>query len=267
MELSHLLEDEALMGLLKRALIAASLVLFRLLPLVLLTPLFGGETSPRRFRVGLALFFAGGFLWIALPGLKDLPAPAELPLYLGRELLIGLVLAVFVRILFELIASIGGLIDNSASASSFQVQDPLARISRTPLSLFYQYLALALFFAMGGHQTLILGLAGSYQSAPPAPLFAADLPALRIFSLLPALVSDLFVAAVRLASPVIVTLLLIDLMLALTNRVAQQVQVFFLGMGIKGLLAILLLTFVLPGSFDVLLRETLYRVFSVFSGV
>jgi flagellar biosynthesis protein FliR len=61
------------------------------------------------------------------------------------------------------------------------------------------------------------------------------------------LTADLFLIAFRLSTPVLVVLLVLDVALGLTNRVAPQIQVNFVSMEIKASLGlfVILVTFAL----------------------
>lgn len=261
-----LLDDPELLRLLERYFSAALLVLLRVGPIVLLTPVFGGQGTPRRLRMGLALLLASGLAPIALR--FDLSfQPVEAGLVLLGEALVGLTLAVFVRIAFEMIGVIGTLIDGARGALQAELLDPLSRTGSSPVALLVSQFGLVVFFSLGGYRVLLDAVERSYQSAPPGSLIAASTfigPAAS--ARLVALTADLFVYGASLAAPVIVVLLVVDVALALVNRVTSQVQVFFLGMTMKGMAGLLVALLTLGTAFDVVIRDVMRAMIAFFSG-
>lgn len=214
------------------------LVFLRVVFLVTMTPLFGGQGTPARFRLGVALVLAICLAPVVDRAFLVEPASLDLVVDVAREAVIGLTMAVFVRILFEMIGAVGALIDVARGATMMQMYDPLSRAQQTPLGLFHSVVAITLFFAIDGHHLLIDALAASLEVAPPGtPLpghFVGGAAVLELVSLF----ADLFVLVVQMAMPVIVVMLVVDVALGMIDRVAQGVQVFFLGMGLKGFAAL-----------------------------
>jgi type III secretory pathway component EscT len=66
------------------------------------------------------------------------------------------------------------------------------------------------------------------------------------------LVGELFVIAIRLGAPAIAVVVLLDFGLAVINRIAPQVQVFFLGMTVKGTLGILVVLLAMGLTFELI---------------
>src|SRR5947209_11760077 len=112
-ELAHLLDSPAL----RAALQMASLLFARLLPIIVLTPVFGGQVLPRRLRMGLAFVFTAALL---PPFLASFTTPLPVGRYgalLAKEAIVGVTLAFFVTMVFESIGAIGSLIDLSRGAT------------------------------------------------------------------------------------------------------------------------------------------------------
>jgi len=258
--------DPALTAWLENWLSAAALVFLRLAPIVLWTPIFGGQGTPRRYRIGLALFLALGLAPLALPAVLAGDASlAGAPVLVG-ELLIGITIAVLVRLVFDLLATVGALIDGARGAMSAQLLDPLTRSGTPPLALFYSQLSLVLFFAVGGHELLFDALDASFVAAPPGAALGSNLLLEGASETALRSLSELFLIAVTLAAPVFAVLLVVDVALALANRAAPQIQVFFLGMSVKGVLGIGVALLTLGVGFDAVVRVAMERVVALCGG-
>ena len=85
----------------------AGLVFARLLPIVAFTPIFGGSTTPRRYRAGLSILLALTLTPLLLPAQIQDGSGATYVALLAKEALVGLTIAVFIRVLFEMVAALG----------------------------------------------------------------------------------------------------------------------------------------------------------------
>jgi flagellar biosynthetic protein FliR len=212
----------------------AGLLLARLLPIIVLTPVFGGQTMPRRLRMGIAIAFTGALLPSFMPLFARTIVPMDYVVLLAKEGAVGLILALFIQIMFESVASVGALIDLARGATLANVFDPLTQDQQSILAALFTQFAIVLFVSIGGMQLLFRTLAETFVLLPPLQLLPAGEfgPAGTATPI--ALVSSLFLLAVQLGAPAVVVLFLTDFALGVINRVAPQIQVFFLGMTGKG---------------------------------
>lgn len=231
------------------------LVFARLLPIVVFTPIFGGEAVPRRFRFGFTVFLAG-VLTLALPGSGG-PPPAGLILtgLIFKEILIGATLALFLRIMFETFRAAGAMSDVLRAMTIASVLDATSREQSSILGAFYFQLAIVLLVSVGGLGLVVTALADTFIAMPvfaPGPSYLVGPPT---STELLGLLGLLFVSALKIAAPVLAVILVTDLSLGLLNRAAPQIQVFFLGFTIKGWLG--LFATLLAISFSV---QLIYRI-------
>lgn len=250
--------EQALGSLGKGSLQTVGLLLGRIIPIVAFTPLFGGEAVPRRMRLGLAILLAIGLLPGFLP-LFDRPAPwLGFSLLALKEALIGLALALFLNVFFEIFSAFGALVDLSRGATMANILDPLTKSQESPLALFFLQMAIVLFFAIGGHRLLLEAIADSFVVLPPQQTLPPHLWGTAAAFNFISLVADLFLIAFRLAAPVLLVVLLLDVALGLINRVAPQIQVNFVGMEIKGSVGVFIvlasLALIVNNEFPAILR-------------
>jgi len=220
---------------------AAGLVFARLLPIVAFTPIFGGPSTPARFRTGLAILLT----IVLTPVVVTVPAESLAGIdwagLLAKEALVGLTIAIWVRILFEVLASCGAVIDVTRGATIANVFDPVTRAQTSVLSAFFLQFAVVVFLTAGGHRIFLAALGQSFVAVPAAePLPAALLGGATTGAIL-TLFGEMLVIALQLAAPVVAVMLILDIVLGLLNRVAPQVQVFFLSMTVKATLGIWIL--------------------------
>jgi len=211
-----------------------SLIMARLLPMMVMTPVFGGQTMPRRLRIGIALAFTAALLPPFYPHFSKLiPAP-DYTILLAKEAAVGLIMAFFIQILFEAVAAVGALVDLARGATLANVFDPLTQDQQSILAALFTQVAIVLFIAIGGMQLLFRGIAQSLVLVPPLKFVSMSTFGPEGAATPIALLSSLFLLAVQLGAPAVVVLLLTDFALGVINRVSPQIQVFFLGMTGKG---------------------------------
>jgi flagellar biosynthetic protein FliR len=230
----------------------AALIFARLLPITVMTPVFGGQTMPRRLRMGLTMVFTLALLPGFLPSFTTPVNVLTFAALLGKEAIIGLTLSFFIFILFESIAAVGALVDLSRGATLANVLDPLTQNQESILAMFFTQVAIVLFLSIGGIQLLFRALGDGFVLIRPQELLPASLLGGNATESPIGLVTDLFVIAIRLGAPAIVVVVLLDFSLAVINRVAPQVQVFFLGMTMKGTLGILVILLALGLTFELI---------------
>ncbi|MEZ6196748.1 MAG: flagellar biosynthetic protein FliR [Planctomycetota bacterium] len=235
------------------------LTLLRIVPLVAVSPLFGGGLVPRRVLTMIAVVLA-----LALrPPVPVGEAPAlaaPLVVLAAKELLIGSVLAVLVRLAFDLLGAAGGFVDMARGAMIATIMDPSSQQQSVVIELFTRQILVVLFLLAGGHGLVLGALSGSFALQPVESLdMGGFLSRLAPGDLLAA-VGRLFEVAVSAAVPVIGGLFLVDAVLALLAKAAPQIQAYFVGLAIKGSLGLTILFLALHDFVPRLLREALHAV-------
>jgi len=195
--------------------------------LVIATPFLGAVSAPPILRVGLTVLI--GLLLapvVALP--STLPA-AALAAVILREVAIGLSIALAIRILVFGAEFAGQLAGYSIGLSIGSLIDPQSGVRNNTLAILYANLVIIIAFAGNVHHRLLTALADSY-AAVPVGAGGID-PALggHIASML----GLVFVIGVRIAAPVVIVLLVVELGLGLVGRVAPALNVMMSGAPIR----------------------------------
>lgn len=212
----------------------------RVAPIVVLSPVFGGEALPQRLRVALIVALAAVFGLALEPRFEHVDALRLIAL-LAKELFIGGALALLVRLGFDALAACGALIDLGRGAALASVLDPLSRQQSSPLAQFLVLAFTTLYLSIGGHAWVLEALARSFAAYPLDEFAPAQLVGERALQAWIALSGELLTTALMLAAPVLAVVFLLDAALGLAQRLAPSVQVFFLGGTAKGLLGVAVL--------------------------
>lgn len=223
-------------------LLAFALLMARVLPVVILTPFLGGETVPQEVKLGLGVMIGMVLYPVIIVQVRDIPVSAILFIALMlKELFLGLTLAYVVGTVFDAANSAGTLIDTMSGTNQAQLMVPQMGQNASLFSNLQLQMTTVLFLTMGGHHIVIQTFGDTLFQIPldQYPRFSHGTwpffeTMLRIFG-------DIVRTALALASPVLLATFLVDLALGMINRVAPQVQVFFVAMQIKPAVTVLIM--------------------------
>jgi flagellar biosynthesis protein FliR len=212
------------------------LLMSRIMPVIILSPFLGGEVVPPELKMGLGVMLSG-VLFPAVSGRMGAIPTTALP-YIGlllKEIFIGVSLALIINMVFEAARVAGNLADTMSGSNSAQLHVPQIGQQVTLLANLKVQLAVVLFITLNGHHLVIEALADSLAVVPldRFPRFSAG--QWPFFELFIRSFADLMRIALALAAPTMLASFVTDLALGAINRVAPQVQVFFIAMSIKPL--------------------------------
>lgn len=186
--------------------------------LIMTAPGLGGRFVPAQVRIGLTLLLA--FILMPLIEVPRISSLAGLSAIVLRELAIGLALALAVRALITGAELAGHLTGAQMMLSYGSVIDPQGGVRNTVMSSLYGNLTLLTFFIVGGHHMLLRGLASSYASVPIG-MSGVDASLARSVT---ELLGVVFVVGLRLAAPLIVVMLIVELAAGLIARAAPAIN-------------------------------------------
>ena len=219
-----------------------ALLMARILPVLVLTPMLGGETTPTEVKIGIGVTL-GLVLFPALSARFQYVPISALPFIaiMLKEIFIGLCISFIVDMIFEAATVAGTLIDTMAGTNMAQVMVPQLGQQVSLFSSLQLQLTVTLFLTLNGHHLVIEAFADSLQSIPldQFPKFSQGV--WPFFELILRVAGDMIKVSVALAAPVMLAAFMTDLALGLINRAAPQVQVFFISMQIKPMASVLVM--------------------------
>lgn len=220
------------------------LFLARFLPIVALSPFFGARVLPHPVK----MTFAISMFVIMLPQLVTVTTtPIEydlrLVILLIKELFVGFIIGYLVSMPFQIVQSAGIIIDHQRGGASLMVNDPTIQNQSSPLGTLFNMVLIYLFFFINGPFIFLDGIVASYELIPPdrffdPAFFASGSP---FWDMQIQMLNKVMIMTIQLASPALIAILMTDVFLGIANRLAPQVQITFLGMPLKSLLALLVI--------------------------
>lgn len=214
----------------------------RVLPIIALVPFFGGRVLPRPVKVSLAISLFAIFLpQLMTTTMTPLDFNLQLVIYLAKEVFVGLLLGFFLSIPFIIVQSAGILIDHQRGGASLMVNDPTIQNQSSPLGTLFNLVLIYLFFLMDGPFLVLDILSQSYQILPMDKMLNSAFfdTNSQIVQYSTKILGSVMILATQLAAPALIMILMTDFFLGVANRLAPQVQITFLGMPLKSLLALL----------------------------
>jgi len=213
------------------------LVMLRCTGLVFTAPIFGHHSIPTLVKFGLAAALA-----VALDKSAGASAGA-LPLLLAApiELIIGVSLGYILSLGFQGVELAGRVISIQLGLSLAAVFSPTEEEASTAIDPFFSVMAGLVFLAMNLHLAVVQALAHSFVVYPIGGGWPADLAMTGAQTI--ALVLEL---GVRVALPIALVLLLVELSVALLARAIPQINVFILGLPLKMLVGFAVLAVAMP---------------------
>lgn len=200
----------------------------RLVAFFVIAPPFSYRAFPGTVKVILGLGLAIGVAPRVAVGYESLETGPFL-LALLTQLVVGLSLGFLVFLVFAAVQSAGALIDLFGGFTLAQAFDPQSQVNGAQFTRLFQMTALALLFTSGGYQLIVGGLVRSFDAVPLTGTFAVD----GLASMLVTTMSQMFLATLQIAGPLVVVLFLADVGLGLLTRVAPALNAFQMGFPIK----------------------------------
>ena len=218
----------------------------RLLVVFVVLPATSDQVLPGGARNGV-VYLIGWFIAAGQPAdtLARLDGVTALIL-VGKEMFIGMVIGYVASPVFWIAQSVGVVIDNMAGFNNVQTSNPLRGEQATPVSNVLIQFAIVLFYVSGGMLFLLGAIFASFRWWP----LTATLPSLDALadSFLISQVDGIAAATVKLAAPVMLVLVLIDLGFGLVAKAADKLEPTTLSQPVRGAVALLMLV-LLTGTF------------------
>jgi flagellar biosynthetic protein FliR len=212
------------------------LILLRSSVFLAFLPVIGSKLLPGRFRIGLAVAIA-----LVLTPIVDFRASEnDIPILVLREVVLGMTLGLAVQFVFYGISVAGQMISDSMGLSIATAFNPEIGQS-TEIARLMGILATLLFLATDAHHELIALFVRSYDLLPAG---SADVKALAGEGI--AIAGRVFLFAVKLAAPVVVGVVTLNLLLGFVYKATPQINIFFISFPLYISVGFLLLLLALP---------------------
>ncbi|MDE7003094.1 MAG: flagellar biosynthetic protein FliR [Oscillospiraceae bacterium] len=216
-------------------------IMARISGFILFNPLLGRRNIPDPFRVGMTLVLS---VFTASLTVQTVSVPVgivELAVRMLLELAVGFLLGMVANIFFYIPQLAGSIIDTQMGMTMNQMYDPGTSANMSVTGQILNALMTLLFFAAGGHLTLLRIFLTSGELVPYGQV-AIGLPA---YELLLELFVECTVLGIKLSMPILAAELIAQVGMGVLMKVIPQINVFAINIELKvivGLALLLVLT-------------------------
>lgn len=158
------------------------------------------------------------------------------------ECLLGMILGFTTSLVFYGIQTAGQYMDIQVGFSMASVYDSMSSTSITLLGNLTKLMGICIFFLINGHHALIQSILKSFDIVPVGGLNLTT----GILQYIISLIIQIFGLSLKIAAPVLITIFLTDFTMGLISRTVPQLNLLMLGLPIKLLAGLLVLSAALP---------------------
>jgi flagellar biosynthetic protein FliR len=223
-------------------LVAFVLVLARVTPLFVIAPLFSSQMLPAHVRGIIAVAISIGLAPIALHGQHIPTDPFVLGGLVIEGMLVGGGLAMTLAVLMAAVESAGGVIDVLSGFSYGELINPSNGEQSAVMARFYSLVGTLIFLVIGGDAWTLRGLDRTFALVP----LTGEPQLSSLVGGVEQVFAGVFIAALEVAAPVLVALLITDVAFGVVSRVVPQLNVFAVGFPTKVAVAMLVVGASLP---------------------
>jgi flagellar biosynthetic protein FliR len=217
--------------------------MMRIGAMLLAMPVIGTRLVPTRIKIIITLVLSV----VVLPLLPELPRVEALSIqgfFISvQQVLIGLSMGFTLQLVFGALMIAGESIAMTMGLGFASMVDPTNGVSVPVISQFFIIIGTLLFLSLGGHLVLIQLVVSSFESLPISPTGVGR----DIYWALIAWGSQMFIGALWVAIPALISMLVITLSMGVMTRAAPQLNIFSVGFPVTMFMGFIILILVLPG--------------------
>jgi flagellar biosynthetic protein FliR len=214
----------------------------RISAMLMAIPIIGTRLLTVRVRVSLALVIT----LLVMPLLPPMPAIDPFSLQglavSFQQVLIGLAMGFVLQLVLAALTIAGEAIAMTMGLGFASMVDPSNGVNVPVLSQFFLIVGTLLFLALGGHLMLIQLVVSSFQSMPVGVEGATREGFWQVIEFS----SQMFIGAIWIALPAMISILVVTLAMGVMTRAAPQLNIFSVGFPVTMLMGFIIIMLVIP---------------------
>ena len=235
------------------------LVLTRVSSIFIISPFFSAQNIPNVLKIGFS-FILSLLISVTLDINIDLEGTTFVAA-IAKELMVGLIIGFISYMFFTIFYIMGQLIDMKIGFGMVNVMDPQHKVQVPLMGNFYYILAFLILLFINGHHIIINAIIDSYEFIPIGKFVLGEDITFSLINIL----SKTFATGFKLAAPIIGIILLMDLLLGILARTIPQMNVFVVGMPLKILVGLLIISVSIPIFYTItidIFNETVSEIYN-----
>ncbi len=222
------------------------LILTRIASFMFVAPIFGQEGVPNLSKIGISGTLAIMVLYTVEPVEAAYSSVIGYGILVLKEASVGLLIGFAAYVCNAIILFAGNVIDMDIGISMAQEFDPTLRTQVSVTGSMYNYFMLIFLFVTGMYQYLIRAVADSFVLIP---LGGANYHTDMLLTVFVTFMTNVFAIGFRIFLPIFATILIMNVILGIMAKVAQQLNMFSVGIQLKilaGLTVLYLTIYLFP---------------------
>jgi len=212
------------------------LLLARVGGLMLLAPFFGSGSVAPVLKVAVSI----GFSVALFPSVEGLLPQVETPgaflFTVCGEFAIGLLLGFIGRLFLASLEIAGQIMGFQMGFAMIRVVDPQTGVESPVMSILQNLMGILIFLSINGHHWFIQAIVDSYRMVGEGVALTGRLEAHIVHA-----AGEMFILGMKIAAPIVVVLLIVDLLLGIVGRAAPQIHILIVGLPAKVLMGFVFL--------------------------
>ncbi len=208
------------------------LIMIRLNSMMIVAPFFSSGVVP--FKIKAITSFLITIVIFPVIARQGYSIPGDMGAYLlliMKEISIGLFIGFLVSLIFTAFQLAGEYYSVLVGFGISEVFDPLAQVSIPLIGQLKNLIGLLVFLTINGHHFLIKAIYRSYELAPMISFGKGASSSLLKYIVYT--MGGMFVVALKIALPVLATILLIEVSMGILAKAAPQMNILMLGFPVK----------------------------------
>ncbi len=214
----------------------------RISAMLMAMPVFGTRLLTVRVRIVLGILIT----FLVMPLLPAMPVVDPLSIeglmVSIQQILVGLAMGFILQLVMGALAIAGEAIAMTMGLGFASMVDPANGVNVPVLSQFFLIVGTLLFLALGGHLMIIQLVVSSFQAMP----VGVDGLERDSFWVIIRFSSQMFIGAIWIALPAMISILVITLAMGIMTRAAPQLNIFSVGFPVTILMGFVIMMLVLP---------------------
>ena len=226
------------------------LVFARIMGLMFTSTFFESSSVSNQTRMGLTFFIAIVMFPTVYQYLPNIPSNMVMYGFTAiGEALIGALIGICVAMSFSVYQLAGQYFSVQLGLGASEVFDPMSQISLPIMGQFLYYIAILVFFAVGGPMLILNELSNSYALVTFVGLVSGNVVMSSEYGMI-GIFADIFLVAMRISLPIIAVLLAVTICQGLLVKAAPELNLMNIGFPISILIGFVTIVLFVPGFVD-----------------
>lgn len=241
------------------------LIMIRVSSFIVVSPVFFPKGINNIFKIIFSFAFSLILFSIIAPDIKiTVQNEVQYIFLIFSEVIIGILIGIFVNLLFQLFSGIGSILDSQGGFSSAQIFDPMTNNNSSVIEKFFYWISLSVFIILNGHHYFIRAFIFSYDKIKIGDLNFTS-------NFLYSFVNTTFIifrSSFMIIVPIIIVLIFVDVILGIISRIIPKINIIVISFPFKIVVTVGLLIISVKIIFNKFLslyvdfNDLIFRIFS-----